>query len=248
VRVELTWSPQLQSRSGTRDELSERQALQDSSHSLPYGAPRGGSLISISRTLADAWSQELYVEDYDKINWFSHRSNIAPIDLYAPHPMLLEVAFFATGLVERVLPSKIRNYALDNVYKLITMEDEDTSYQCQALVNKTMNMIARWDREGRSSEAYRKHKSRLRDFLWVSPTGMLVCGTNGSQLWDAAFIAQALFETGLATEPSNAASVAKLHEWLDDCQIKDNPKYMEEMCRHPSKGAWPFSTREQGYT
>jgi lanosterol synthase len=99
------------------------------------------------------------------------------------------------------------------------MQDSDASFS------------ARWDREGPSSDAYRLHKAKLRDFLWVSPEGMMVCGTNGSQLWDAAFIAQALFETGLATEPSNAASVAKLHKWLDDCQIKDNPKYMEEDIR-----------------
>jgi squalene cyclase len=30
--------------------------------------------------------------------------------------------------------------------------------------------------------------------------GMMMCGTNGSELWDVGFITQALVETGLAVE------------------------------------------------
>lgn len=73
-------------------------------------------------------------------------------------------------------------------------------------------------------------------------------GTNGSQLWDAAFIAQALYESGLATEEQNYDSTRKLLLWIDRCQIRENPRWFAEMSRHASKGAWPFSTREQGYT
>jgi lanosterol synthase len=36
--------------------------------------------------------------------------------------------------------------------------------------------------------------------------------------------------------------------WLDICQIRKNPKHYEMSYRHTSKGAWPFSTKEQGYT
>lgn len=73
-------------------------------------------------------------------------------------------------------------------------------------------------------------------------------GTNGSQLWDAAFIAQALCESGLASRPDHAASTRRLLEWLDACQIRDNPPHYREAFRHRTEGAWPFSTREQGYT
>jgi len=73
-------------------------------------------------------------------------------------------------------------------------------------------------------------------------------GTNGSQLWDCAFITQALVESGLAMKPENHASAIKALEWLDDCQIKKNPKWHKEAYRQATKGAWPFSTRQQGYT
>ena len=59
---------------------------------------------------------------------------------------------------------------------------------------------------------------------------------------------QALYESGLATLPENTASAKKALEWLADCQIKQDPKHLERAYRHPSKGAWPFSTAEQGYT
>lgn len=37
-------------------------------------------------------------------------------------------------------------------------------------------------------------------------------------------------------------------KWLDGTQIRTNPKHFKEAYRHPTKGAWPFSTKEQGYT
>lgn len=82
----------------------------------------------------------------------------------------------------------------------------------------------------------------------MSKHGMMMTGTNGSQLWDASFIAQALYESDLGSLPENRASTEKLLEWLDGCQIQANPKHFKEAYRHRSEGAWPFSTSEQSYT
>lgn len=96
----------------------------------------------------------------------------------------------------------------------------------------------------------------------------MVTGTNGSQLWDLAFTMQALVETGLADDKANRESVLKGLGWLDRCQIRDNPpvrssllhlkprkvrsridvQFYESAHRQTTKGAWPFSTKEQGYT
>lgn len=71
---------------------------------------------------------------------------------------------------------------------------------------------------------------------------------SGSQLWDAAFIAQALVESGLGNEPRFQSSTNHVLEWLDETQIRQNPKWYHEAYRQATKGAWPFSTKEQGYT
>jgi squalene cyclase len=55
---------------------------------------------------------------------------------------------------------------------------------------------------------------------------MGMSSTNGSQLWDLGFITQALVESGLAQtdDPSTRDSVVKALEWIDRCQILENPK------------------------
>jgi len=77
---------------------------------------------------------------------------------------------------------------------------------------------------------------------------MMSSGTNGSQLWDTAFIVQAMVESGLSEEPQNHESMIRALEFLEDCQIRRDPPDRERCYRHFSKGAWPFSTRDQSYT
>jgi len=137
---------------------------------------------------------------------------------------------------------------VEYVYKRIVREDESTGYQTLGSVSKPMNLVARFHAEGSDSYAYRQHQEKLRDFMWIGGEGMMICSTNGSQLWDIAFITQSLVETGLANDDDNKASAIKALQWLDRCQIRKNPKHYEVMNRHRTKGAWPFSTKEQGYT
>jgi lanosterol synthase len=142
----------------------------------------------------------------------------------------------------------LRQAALDRCYYLIVLEDENTSYQTLGPVSKMMNLIARYHRDGPDSESYKQHMEKRQDFMWLGAEGMMMCGTNGSQLWDIGFVIQALVESGLGGEPAYRESLIKALEWLDDCQIKENPKHFETSYRHCTKGAWPFSTKEQGYT
>lgn len=149
----------------------------------------------------------------------------------------------------RNLPSA-RQLSLKRVYQLICFEDENTSYQTIAPVSEMLNLICRVHAEGRSSEAFRLHDIRRRDFMWMGEDGMRVCGTNESQLWDTAFIVQAVVEGELATDPDgeNCESMIKALDWLDKCQIQENLIHYETAYRHRTKGAWPFSTKEQSCT
>ena len=128
------------------------------------------------------------------------------------------------------------------------LEDENTDCQDLGPVNKMMNQIVRVHVEGRESAAAKSHFERRHDFMWMGAEGMMMCGTNGSQLWDIGFMAQALIETGLGAEEELRESALKALQWLDNCQITENPKHYETAYRHQTKGAWPFSTKTQGYT
>jgi len=157
-----------------------------------------------------------------------------------PHSAIFDTANLILGVYEMCAIPPLRRAGLNRAYELVVMEDENTAYQTLAPVSKMFNQIARFHREGPESDAYRQHMLKRRDFMWLGSEGMMVCGTNGSQLWDTAFIAQALVETGLAHEEDNKESLLKTLHWLDEAQIQGNPLHFHTAYRHPTKGAWGF--------
>ncbi|KAH9072141.1 terpene synthase, partial [Lactarius deliciosus] len=153
-----------------------------------------------------ALREELYTQPYDTIDWPAQRNNVSAADLHSPHSGIFD-------FISCIIPP------LRHCWN--RRRDENTGYQTLGPVSKMMNLIARYHR---------------RDFMWLASEGMMMCGTNGSQL------------QGLASDENNKESLIKALEWLDRCQIRENPKYFEVSNRHRTKGAWPFSTKEQGYT
>ncbi|ORX40148.1 terpenoid cyclases/protein prenyltransferase alpha-alpha toroid [Kockovaella imperatae] len=202
-----------------------------------------------------ALREELYITPYESIHWSRHRNDIHEADIYNPHSFILNtlhtfLGYYESALrlpgVSSILP--IRQKALAAAYQQVVYEDENTTYQTLGPVSKSFNLVVRYTVDGPESEAFKMHLSRVRDFLWLSRDGMFMTGTNGSQLWDLAFFGQAMVETGLAEEEENKECVLGMLDWLDKAQIRDNPKWYKVAHRHRTKGAWAFSTPEQGYT
>ncbi|OWT40004.1 lanosterol synthase [Cryptococcus neoformans Bt1] len=215
----------------------------------------GSRFVGPFTPLVFSLRQELYVEPYETINWPSQRSNISSYDIYSPHHPILDMAHQLLAVYEKlphvpILSSRLplRKIALDKVYRMITYEDENTTYQTVGPVSKAFHIVCRFAREGPNSEAFKSHLSRIDDFLWLSKSGLMMMGTNGSQLWDTGFMAQAAVETGLAEESEFKESAKGMLDWLDKAQMRENPKWHKEGYRHRTKGAWPFSTPEQSYT
>lgn len=192
--------------------------------------------------------QEIYLQPYDSIDFSKHRNNVHEKDIYQPHHPVLDGLNEILAVYEQCPLSPLRKMGVDRAYDLVVVEDENTGYQTIGPVSKMFNMVCRWHREGAESDAFRKHCDKVDDFLWMSGEGLMMTGTNGSQLWDAAFISQALVETGLGEEVQNRQSAKEVLDWLDKCQMRENPKCYGRDYRHATKGAWPFSTPEQGYT
>ncbi|PKI83478.1 Erg7p [Malassezia vespertilionis] len=215
---------------------------------LPMGFLYGRRFRAEMDPLLASLRDELYVQPYDSIPWSLQRNNVCQADLYSPHTRVVDMLFAALGMYEKVCPAFVRNAGIAAAYKLIVREDENTGYQCLGPVNKMLNFISRWIVDGPESVAMQRHREKLKDFAWMSGQGMMMTGTNGSQLWDTSFIGQALVDAGLSAEHKHHALCARILGWLDACQIRENPKYYRSAYRFSTKGAWPFSTREQGYT
>ncbi|KAH9939145.1 lanosterol synthase [Amylocystis lapponica] len=215
---------------------------------VPMGYLYGIRFAAEENDLILALRQELYRQDYHSIDWPAQRNNVASVDLYAPHTRLFDFLYSIIGIYEQCAIPPLRHAALAKAYRLVVQEDENTGFQTLGPVSKMMNLIVRAHVDGRESAAYKQHMETRQDFMWVGMEGMMMCGTNGSQLWDIAFTAQALVETGLAEEEENRESLICALRWLDQAQIQQNPRHFREAYRHPSKGAWPFSTPTQSYT
>lgn len=215
---------------------------------IPLGYLYGRKFKGPLTPLVQAIRSEIYIEPYDTIDFSQHRNNIHPVDIYNPHHPVLDVLNSVLATYESCAFPPLRRKGLEAAYKLVVYEDENTGYQTVGPVSKMLNMVCRFVEEGPDSDAFVRHLARIDDFLWMSEEGLMMTGTNGSQLWDIAFISQALVETGLAREQENKESCVKALDWLDKAQIRDDPKWYHEAYRHRSKGAWPFSTPEQSYT
>ncbi|KAL2917348.1 Lanosterol synthase (Oxidosqualene--lanosterol cyclase) [Polyrhizophydium stewartii] len=196
--------------------------------------------------------EELYPCSYAEINWSRQRNNVASVDVYAPHTTVLDILNTVSSVYEMLPNGFIRSRALDEALLQIRMEDKNTNFLDIGPVNKAMNMIVSYIVDGPDSDNFRSHVDRVVDFMWMSNAGMMMNGTNGSQLWDTAFALQALVESGVAFEKEFEGMISRVYEFLDDmqarAQIRHNMENYERCYRQISKGAWPFSTREQSYT
>ncbi|KAL7881991.1 hypothetical protein AOLI_G00088400 [Acnodon oligacanthus] len=191
--------------------------------------------------------QELYVQDYATINWPAQRNNIAACDIYTPHSNLLTVAYLILNVYEAHHSTTLREKAVKDLYDHIKADDRFTKCISIGPISKTINMLVRWHVDGPSSAVFQEHVSRIPDYLWLGLDGMKMQGTNGSQLWDTAFAAQAFLEAGAQDNPRFTKSLKKAHQFFNVTQIKENPPQYEKYYRQMNKGGFPFSTRDCGW-
>lgn len=94
-------------------------------------------------------------------------------DIYYPHAALLDALNAIVRTYELCAPHFLRKAALERACKLVVYKDENTSYQDLGPVNKMLNLICRAHVEGLDSEAYKMHKLKRLDFMWIGSEGMM---------------------------------------------------------------------------
>ncbi|KAK7201468.1 lanosterol synthase [Novymonas esmeraldas] len=188
---------------------------------------------------------ELYTQPYHTIPWRSYRGVVCDRDLYAPTSPLLRLAMRLFDLYERRHIAFVRRYALELNWRYIAFDDENTHFICIGPVNKWLNMLATWVREGEHGARYQQHCDRVPDYLYMVSTGMTMSGYNGSQLWDTSFAVQAI--CACRREMAYPAEVALAQHYVNVAQVLEDPMAADVFYRHRTKGAWNFSTRAQGW-
>ncbi|XP_019438760.1 PREDICTED: probable oxidosqualene cyclase [Lupinus angustifolius] len=218
---------------------------------LPMSYLYGTKFVAPINSIVLSLRTELYTLPYHLLDWDHARNLCAKEDFYYPRPMIQDMLWgFLHYLGEPLLMSwpcsKLRKKALDHVMQHIHYEDENTQYICIGPVNKVLNMVCCW-LEDPNSEAYKCHLSRIKDYLWVAEDGMKMQGYNGSQFWDVSFTVQAILSTNMDDEYSSM--LKKANHFIKCSQVRRNSSgNPSEWYRHISKGGWPFSTRDNGWS
>lgn len=184
---------------------------------------------------------------YEKIDFSKHRNTVCGVDLYYPHTTVLDVLNWTVVQYEKYIrPKWMLKKANQRVYELVQKECKNTDYLCIAPVSFCFNMIVVYVEEGRDSYAFQRMLERKNDVLFHGAQGMTVMGTNGVQVWDVAFMCQYLIVAGLAEHPKYHDMILKGYWFLRRSQFTEECE--DGSFRDSRKGAWPFSTKSQGYT
>ncbi|KAF8302797.1 putative lanosterol synthase [Trypanosoma cruzi] len=213
--------------------------------SVPFSYLYGIRWAPEPHPLLEALRQELYTEPYDQIQWDQHQSNICNLDCYTPLSSTYKLVAVLLKLYEKWHIKSLRRHALEVAWSHVAYDDEDTKFICLGPVNKALDMLLTWIREGENSGRYQNHVSRVADYIYMGPEGMRVCGYNGSQLWDTSFAVQAVCACNMELLYPQQMSLA--HHYIDVAQVQKDPKSAAHFYRHRTKGAWNFSTASQSW-
>ncbi|CCH45222.1 lanosterol synthase [Wickerhamomyces ciferrii] len=213
---------------------------------LPLGYLSAGKIHCELDPLLEAIRSEIYVKPFDSIDFTKQRNNVCGVDLYYPHTKLLDFANNILVAYEKYIRpnwflKKIQNYT----FELIKKEIANTDYLCIAPVNAHFNAIVTYVEKGGDSYEFKRFQERFKDVMFLGPQGLTVMGTNGSQVWDTAFAVQYFFMAGLDEFPEYHDMIEKGYKFLVRSQFTE--ECVPGSFRDKRKGAWPFSTKTQGY-
>lgn len=213
---------------------------------LPMAYAYGHRITAPKTSLTKSIREEIYTESYSKIDWKKSRKQCSIHDRYQPVSRFYSVFSAIANSYEKIHFKIFRRKALTFTGNYIDAEDKQTNYINIGPVNQVLNSLCVWHKHGKNSIEFQKHIDRWKDYLWVAEDGIKMNGYNGSQLWDTIFTTQALLESGLENEFPELTR--KMYSFIDDSQIKTNHFEYKKYFRDSTVGAWPFSTRDHGWT
>lgn len=189
---------------------------------------------------------ELYPEEYTRIDWSAQRERIAEEDGYRKPSKVLTLANRSMARFEARHSRRLRARALRAVHEHIVYEDEVTSYVDIGPVNKVLDAFVHWF--SGDTERFEKAFAACDQYLFDGHDGTKMQSYNSSQLWDTAFALQAIRAAHpLVPHADVSQALARGYGYVRDNQILEDVPEHERFFRHRSRGGWPFSNRAHGW-
>lgn len=213
---------------------------------LPMGYLSMNKIQADVDPLIEALRTELFTQSYDKIDFGKHRNTVCSVDLYYPHSSLLTAMNAVLAKWEQWRPDWVRKRCNKMVLDLVLKDLQNTDWLAIAPVSNVMNAMVVYCELGKDSPEFQRFLYRWPDFLTMSPEGLQMNGTNGVQVWDVSFALQYAVVAGLADNKEFHNALIKGYRFLVRSQFTEDP--VPGSYRDHRNGAWPFSTKIQGFT
>src|SRR5262245_9506763 len=98
-----------------------------------------GAIVAELRT-------ELYDQPYERLDFATHRHELAPTDVYVRPSRWLLAAYDCVSVYERRHLGWVRRWALDRCFDGIVFEQQSSRYQALSPVSGLLNCLAIWSR------------------------------------------------------------------------------------------------------
>jgi lanosterol synthase len=189
--------------------------------------------------LRDSLRQELYGEDYARIDFATLRHALAPSDVYVPITPLLRGVYDLLAAYERVHSKPLRKKALAFCFGRIVYEQKVSNYQGISPVSSLLNCLALFATDKQHPELAQS-LAGIESWRWQDDEeGLRYVGAH-SNTWDTAFVLQALAEVRTPMPEVNEA-VNQAHAFLDRAQMVEELPDYQSFWRDSALGGWCFS-------
>lgn len=161
---------------------------------------------------------QLYVSDYEKVNFSAARLTLRTEEVYNPPSTLLQIIYKLSNLYERWHHKGLREKAIAKTLAHIRFELHTTDYTSLSPVSGLLNIIALWLHDSNDADLC-KAIDYFEGWIWQDERqGLRIAGARSST-WDTAFAIQAL---QVASPQVNlSVSISKAQQFLASQQIAE---------------------------
>ncbi|MCA9522952.1 MAG: FAD-dependent monooxygenase [Myxococcales bacterium] len=216
---------------------------------LIYGAMAyiyGRKLQHPVSPLIAALRRELYVEDYERVDFRRAADQLRADEVIAPPSGALKLAYRACQLFESAHPQFLRDRMLRTLIEHIRFDVRYTAHKSISPVSGLLNLLAIW-LDNPADAALDRGFEALRSWFWEDDErGLRVAGAK-SEVWDTSFVLQALACVPDADESIEAAKERAL-DFLARQQVRAVDPVAESFYRQNQRGGFCFGALPYGWS
>ncbi len=205
---------------------------------MPMGFIYGQKFQVTVTPLIEQLRSELYVGNYQQVNFSAARLILRQEEVYNPPTVGLQLIYKLSNLYEQWHHKGWRQKAIAQMVDCIRFELQTTNYTSLSPVSGLLNIIALWLHDPNDADLH-KALEQFEGWIWQDQqAGLRITGAR-SGTWDTGFVIQALQAASSHVKVSD--SLLRAQQFLATQQIRKTFPNIEDFHRIDPKGGFCFA-------